>query len=182
MNKGRRRPGEVKKLFDKGEYREAKPISKMLSGRKHRVVFSTQSGFIRLLHQCKVDVIRDIAISPQLLHRQGRDDAAYRRRPLGRSLPTTRLTGGSHFLTFRHSTSNPKEERKKKKLALRSASPKPYTKLVRKQISPSLSKGQQDPKGSKYTLSPELLTAKNQPLIRVQHSKRKNGTYLRCKS
>ena len=87
-----------------------KPGSKMLSSKKHRVVFSTQSVFIWLLHQCKVDVVGDIAISPQLLHRQGRDDAAYRRRPPSRSSPATRLIRGSHFLTSRHSTSSPKEE------------------------------------------------------------------------
>ena len=41
MNEGLRRSSEVQKLFDKGGHREAKPGRKMLSGKKHRVVFST---------------------------------------------------------------------------------------------------------------------------------------------
>ena len=117
MDKGRRRPGEMQKLLNNGRHGEAKPNSKVLSGKKHGVVFSTQSRLIRLLHQFEVDVSRDIAVGPQFLHRKGGDDAACRRHPTGRSSLTTHLTGGSRFLTSRHSASRPKGGERKQKSA-----------------------------------------------------------------
>ena len=94
MDEGWRRPGEMQKLFDNGRHKEAKPGCKVLPSKKHCVVFSTQSGLIRLLH------------------RQGCDDAACRRHPSGRFSLATRLISGSRLLTSRHSTSKGGEKTK----------------------------------------------------------------------
>ena len=50
---------------------ETKPGRELLSGKKHGIVFSTQSGLVRLFHQLQVNVIGDLAVGSQLLHCQG---------------------------------------------------------------------------------------------------------------
>ena len=105
--------GKVQELLDQTRHGEAKPGCELLPGEIHCVVFFSHDIFSRALRHHDINVIGDFTIGPQLLHIQGGDDASCRRRPPGRPSPTTRLAGGSLFLTSRHSTSRQTKKKKK---------------------------------------------------------------------
>ena len=126
MNKGRRRPGKMQKLFDKGGHWEMKSGPKLLSVKKHSIVFSPQSGLVWLVHYLKVNGIGDLAVDSQFPHCQGRDDMACITCPSHGPSFADGLTGGSFFLTSRHSTNRSEGGERA------SISPKSYTKKKKK--------------------------------------------------
>ena len=116
----------MQELLYQRRHGEAKPSCEVLPGEKHHVIFFAHSILNRALRQHYINVIGNFTIGPQLLHRQGGDDAACRRRLLGRPSLATRLAGGSLFLTSRHSTS-----RQTKKKGQRQSARSHDTKLVK---------------------------------------------------
>ena len=87
----------------------------------------------------------------------------------------TLLTSGIRFLTPRHSTSRPTEGRENKN------QPQAIYQTGKKAKSACHGKDYPGLKGSKYALSPELPTAENWPLTKIQHDKREMGLTFEMK-